>query len=458
MHNLSSEIAELYGQLVPSREEALLIFRLHEKIKNGEIDANFSTQDIQRAIDETAKLVVGGSPNRERLLKNLLNYFIERPAEQRTRYCLTEYARKFILLLDHKINNPYRKFPLRESFHRYTTFSAKEIQHINQFESWFNQGFQATTRENIFDHLEELKSDVQLSVQRLNKLLYSNEETVLKIVSEFSLIFSDLGDKADEIRDTLRLGNTLQLEIEQVVTCFYSQADQYKNILTPEDQQQFEALHYAYSSALHIQEEIRSFFDIVDNKLGQLQDKIQFAVTKLKELRDLFRYQSHFKLNLKKLLEFMLTGAEIEKNDLKLSLQIPRKIIVDERFKLTVMPDLEREYKQRNAVIELLIDSDYHRQELIKVEAELVRQQRTAILVDAYKLRLEAEGNIDFTKEFYKILTDEQDEEVAVQVGYELIQFAHNNSKFRVDILPELYNEYIAKPIITWKMNLNKLD
>jgi hypothetical protein len=303
--------------------------------------------------------------------------------------------------------------------------------------------------------LEELKVDVQKSVQRLNRLLYSNQETVLKIVGDFSVIFTDLGEKADEIRDTLRLGNSLQLEVENVVSWFYQQTDVFKRVSTPEEIEQFGAAHYAYSRSQEIQQEIQFFFDIVDSKLGQLRDRIQYASTKLNELRDLFRYQSHFKLNLKRLLEHVLTEATIEKGELIFPPQIPRKGIVEERFKLTVMPDLEREYALRNAVFEFEDDPEYHRRELIKVESELIRQQRTAILVDQYKHQLEKEGALDFTREFYKILESEQDEEVAIQVGYELILFAHEHPRFKVAIIPEVPAIYQTKPIITWTINLN---
>jgi hypothetical protein len=456
MQSLTSEIAELYQQLVPSREEGLMIFWLHEKIKCGEIDSNFSIKDIQRAIEETNQFNSTNSiiPNRERLLKNLLSYFIERPADQKNRYTLTEYARKFITLVDHKINNPFKKFPLRESFKLYANFSAQDIRHINQFESWFSQGFQATTRENIFDHLEGLKADVHASVQQLNRLLYSGETPVQQMVADFSVIFTDLGEKADEIRDTLRLGNTLQLEIELVVSAFYKQPQQSKHPSTADEIAQFEELHYAYIRASEIQQEIQSFFDIVDGKLGQLRERIQYASTKLTELQDIFRYQSHFKLNLKRLLEYVLSILNSEKGELTLPAHFPHKGLPEERFKLTVMPDLEREYVQRNAVIEIPEDEDYLRHELIRVEIELNRQQRTAILVEQYKERLKQEGALDFTREFYYILDNQQDEEVAIQVGYELIQFVHENPRFQVNIEPEISELYQTKPIITWMINL----
>lgn len=454
MNSIISQISEVYTQLIPPMEEGLLVFRLHEKIKNGEVDVNFSTQDIQRVIEETNQFNLSGIPNRERLLKNLLTYYIERPAEQKNLYTLTEYARKFVLLLEHKINNPFRKFPLRESFKRYANFSAQDIRHINQFESWFNQGFQATTRENIFDHLEELKSDVQSSIQRLNKLLYSGKETALSLVSEFSAIFSDLGEKADEIRDTLRLGNTLQLEIDLVVSFFYTQSTEFKHPSTEEETYQLNELLYSYTRSSEIKQEIHSFFELVDNKLGQLRVRIQYASTKLNELQELFRHQSHFKLNLKRFLEHTLTVVDQDKGELILPSLFPLKRFPEERFKLTAMPDLERDFIQRNTVIDNPPDMEYHQQELVKIEADLNNQQRTSVLVDHYKEKLKNGEEIDLTTEFYNLLDNESDEEVAIQVAYELIQYTDQNLGFDVDILPKILERYQEKPIIIWKINL----
>lgn len=456
MQSLSSQIAEAYVQLVPPIDEGLLIFKLHEKIKNGAIDANFSAQDIQRILEEMHRDAMGSGsiPNRERILKNLLAYFIERPAELKSRYTLTDYARKFILLVEHKIHYPFRKFPLRESFKKYADFSADEINHINQFESWFNQGFQATTRENILDHLEELKMQVQQSVQSLNKLLYSGEETAQKIVADFSEIFIDLGDKADEIRDTLRLGNTLQQQIDLVVSKFYDIITALPHPVSPEETALFNEHQYGYSRAAEIRQEILEFFEVIDSKLAQLRERIGFATTKLNELQHLFRYRSQYKVNLKRLLEYALSEASIEKGMLVLPADFPVKGIVEERFKLTVMPDLEREGYDQNLVIDIPLDTAYHQSEQKQVEHELARQERIAILVGHYLEKLKDQRKLDFTDEFYAIIDREEDEEIALQVGYELLQFAHEHVNYIIDISPKIKEHLTKRPIKTWSIEL----
>lgn len=454
--NITSQIAELYHQLIPSIEEGLLIVSLHEKIKTGEIDANFSNKDIQRTIEETAFLLPPNSnlPNKERLLKNLLTYFIERPVEQKNLYTLTEYSRKFILLIENKLNSPFRKFPLRESFKRYTNFSAHDIKEINQFESWFNQGFQATTRENVFDHLEELKNQVKEAVQQLNKLLYSSDLDPKSIVLDFSIVFSGLAEKADEIRDTLRLGNNLQYEIDMVVSHFYEKTQEYETPVSDIQKKEFKELHYAFSRASDIKEEILSFFSIVDSKLGQLRERIQYASTKLNELQDFLRYQSQFRNNLRRLFEYTMDNSIVDKNLLIFPKGYSKKYIIQEKFKLSVLPDLYKNPSQSNLVIHVPEDFEYHQSEIQLIEAELTRQQRTAVIVNNLKEFLEHNQKLDLTEEFYNILENENDEETAIQVVHEITQYAHESKKYQLIIDRSVNPQYYNKPIITWTSNI----
>lgn len=192
----------------------------------------------------------------------------------------------------------------------------------------------------------------------------------------------------------------------------------------------------------------------MDNKLGQLRVRIQYASTKLNELQELFRHQSHFKLNLKRFLEHTLTVVDQDKGELILPSLFPLKRFPEERFKLTAMPDLERDFIQRNTVIDNPPDMEYHQQELVKIEADLNNQQRTSVLVDHYKEKLKNGEEIDLTTEFYNLLDNESDEEVAIQVAYELIQYTDQNLGFDVDILPKILERYQEKPIIIWKINL----
>lgn len=456
--NLTSQIAESYHQLIPSIEEGLLIISLYDKIKTGEIDLNFSNKDIQRTIEEIALYLPANTniPNKERLLKNLLTYFIERPVEQKNLYTLTEYSRKFVLLLQHKLNSPYRQFPLRESFKRYTNFSAADIKQINQFESWFNQGFQATTRENVFDHLEELKNQVTEAISRLNKLLYAADIDPIAVVSEFSVLFSDLAEKADEIRDTLRLGNNLQYEMDLVVSYFYEKTKEYGTPVTENEKAEFTELHYAFSRASDIKEEILSFFNIIDSKLGQLRERIQYASTKLNELQDYLRYQSQYRNNLRRLFEYIMENSHVQKSELSFPEHFTKKYIVQEKFRLSIMPDLDNNPSQSNLVIQILEDKEYHRSELLLIETELTRQQRTAILVDELKNTLENNELVDLTKEFYDILEHENDEETAIQVVYEIVQYAHDSKQFQLLIDRKVNKQYYNKPIITWSTNIKK--
>lgn len=150
----------------------------------------------------------------------------------------------------------------------------------------------------------------------------------------------------------------------------------------------------------------------------------------------------------------MLDIAEQNKGRMMLPNVFLLKGLPEERFRLTSMPDLERDPTERNTVIENPEDDEYHRQELEKIETELNNQQRSAVLVEHYKKILEKGELIDFTEEFYHLLENESDEDIAIQVAYELIQFVDQDPGYRVDVMPEILKRYQNKSIIAWKINL----
>lgn len=446
-------VLQYYEPLLPSREDGMVVFLLNHKIIEGEIDEQFTYGDFKQAVRQTADLGSWTVPHSEAVLKNLLNYFIERPPDQKQRYKLTEYALKFIAMVDQKLNNPYRKFPLRESFERYTSFNAGEIQTISQFESWFQQGFNNTTKQSIIDHLEALKDDVNQSIKDLNLLLYNESEDILETISEFTEIFKGLNEKTEEIRDTLRLGNNLEREINAVVNYFYERADSFQPGSQVTGTDYLQAME-DYRKSESIQREVRNFFLVIDSKIGQLREKIIFASNKLNDLQHNFRYQSNYKLNIKRFLDFVLSEAGYSKDGPVMPAGFPVKSIPSEKFKYTIVHYLEVFFPIRKMVQQLPLDREYQHAERKKIEKEITRQQRIAALVSHYKQKLQQAKEMDFTKEFHAMLEQDGDVEVAINVSYEMVIFAHNSKEFKLIIDPGLLASSGATNIQSWQTNI----
>ncbi|QBZ98875.1 hypothetical protein [Flavobacterium sangjuense] len=453
MNQNLQNILQSYDILLPSKEDGMIIFMLDQKIKEQEIAEQFSYNDFKQTVKELAEFALGAVPHSEAILKNLLNNFIERPPDQKHTYKLTEYAMKFISLVDQKLNNPYRKFPLRESFEKYTNFQAKDIQIIDQFESWFQQGFNNTTKQNIIDHLEALKDDVNQSIRELNQLLYEENSDILQTISKFTEIFKGLTEKTEEIRDTLRLGNNLEREIDKVVTHFYDISDNVDRI-TPDIQSQYKQLLQDYNKSVSIHKEVRNFFIVIDSKIGQLREKIVFASNKLNDLQHNFRYQSNYKINIKRFMELVLSECQYHKEGPILPVEFPIKTIPSESFKYTAVPYVETFFPIKKMVQNVSVDGPYQQSEKEKIEKEISQQQRITALVSHYKELLSKEKEMDFTQQFHLILERDQDIEIALNVSYELLIFAHHSDEYRLVIDPKLLKESTKTKIYSWQTNI----
>lgn len=440
-----------YQQLLPSREEGMVIFRLLEKIKQEEINESFTYSDLKQIIQENAKLFGEVVPHAEPIIKNLLHYFIERPSDQKTTYKLTEYANKFTDLVYHKLDNPLRKFPLSESFKRYAAFQANEIVLIEEFESWFEQGFKATTRQNIIEHLEALKDDVDESISKLNKTLYEEEKNILIVVSDFTSIFEELNNKTDEIRDALRLGANLEREIQSVVSYFYDQ------IVVVSNNEDFNKKGIDnYQKALNIQIETRSFFLIIDEKIGQLRGKIIYASRKLNDLQENFRYQTRFKRNIRRFLEFTIDESVFSKDGPSFQKNYPIKQIPAESFKFTIVPYIESFFPVKFNVKQTSLNPDYELGERQRIRHEISKQEKIQALIQYYKEKLVQEGQLDFTEHFYKIANQESDLEIALNVGYDLLLFARYSPNYQLNIDRSISKHFLNQNVITWQTNIQR--
>ena len=114
-----NELFSDYDFLIPNRIEGYIIIRLWQKIKSSEIQEEFSYNDIKNIVNEVTALTNGATPQIEKILKDLLHYFIKKPPETVSKYYLSDYAERFIQLLETKIDSPYRNFPLKKNFEKY---------------------------------------------------------------------------------------------------------------------------------------------------------------------------------------------------------------------------------------------------------------------------------------------------------------------------------------------------
>jgi hypothetical protein len=444
-------LTKQYSTFVPDQVEGLVIIWLYEKIQQEEIDKNFTYSDIQEAIrGVTASLKLENQPRTESILVESLSGSYER-------YALTEYAKKFARLVEGKLNSPHKHFPLRQSFERYTHFKAEDIQTIDDFESWFRQGFDDTSRQTILDHIESLQDNVRSALNDLNQILFAeNEQSALEMAHNFTTTFHILGEKADEIRDTLTLDFSLKQEIQSVVNTFYTRLEDPYSTSGEVVYGGYANLEDAYQRSIEIQKGVNEFFKVVNEKLERIRNQIIFASSKLNELQEHFKYQSRFKVNLRKMLTLLLEEGRYAKDDFTLPDAFPLKSIPYKAFKFVEVLHYSSFTKASNTVIELVQEVEHRHREKLRMESVLANQEKITEWVEHYQRLLHQEKALDFKEHFYRIFEVEGDIDIALQVGFELFQFVTREEQFVIDVSKPLSGQIDKQEVITWNMKIRQ--
>jgi len=463
VNQLLKDIQRDYISLVPSEFDTLLIFIIDYKVKQEELPERFTQKDISEIIQEVHKTYFSqdSTPQTERTIKNLIPYFLERPPDHRYEtYTLTEYAQNYIQLLQNKLKNEYSGFPLEDSFITYFKLEAANIKDINQFKSWFKQGFDATSRRVIGEHLEALKEEVDIHIATLNKILRHETPNAMEMVHNFTDTFSILGTKASDLTNTLQLKQSTLQEITKVLDNFYQKIADAKHAETEVEVQEQEEREKNWQEAKSMEQQVLSFFGKVDLRLESIRARILFASRKLNELQENFQYQSRFKLTLRKLLELTLNESRHKsiKEGLQLPPAFPTKLIIEEKTQLPFVPNYDFNLPVPNFSLVRAIDDAYYAEKENEFLNELRQQDQIDKWVKTLKQKLDVEYYLDFSEYFYKILAAENGNiEIPLQVGFELFQFASNiQSGYAIEIEQKIANTEPTNTIYLWRMKIRK--
>jgi len=451
-----NQIFQKYIQLLPSRKEGMVVFYLNQWIQLQEIDVYFTRRDIQNAIQKVAKLDGGDStPQTPRIIHQLLHYFIEKPLGKPQRYQLTEYAKRFLALVENKLNNRLKDVPLKKSFEKYALFKSSDITDIAELNQWFEQGFTDSGREVITDHLEAYKDEVSSLTKELNAILYEEGEDAFSKITSFVDIFEKIGNRAEQIGETFELSNSLNQEIDNVLDFFRQKMNDFKNPTNDSEQEEFNKLKNDYDKALQIQREVNTFFKDINIKFEQITEKTRYAINKFDDLKDNLRYQSKFNINTRRFLKFMLQQAEYSKESPMLSSDFPKKRIVCKPFKFINITHAEFLKPPKQRVSESTKNQVYKKQAQDKMEEKFVAQRKVNKWTAQCKQILLERGKLDFTEYFYLILDEEKDIQIPLMVSHELFRFADNNADFEIVIKKEILDKFRSKDVLTWKTKIN---
>lgn len=442
-----------YDLLIPSRfEGGYLILSLYNKIKSGQLAEVFTTHDIKIILEQISKEFDEPLPQTERLIKNLLHFILRTETSSYGKYYLTDHAVRLVELMSHKINNPYKNYPLKESFDKHFNVRLKDMQSINDLELRFGSEFVAGHKRIINDHMESLEDELTAAYGNLNQILQSNEKNATVLVKRFVTIFKTFGEKAEDISNAIaakdRFMKTLRFQVDE----FYNKVAKFKHPETEQEKEELNKYREDWRKAADILKDLDNFFQTVDIKINNIRRQILHASDKLGELHENFTSRSNFRLYIKRMLALALKQASYGKDGVKFNGNLPLKTIFQEETQLFYPEHYPFDLPHENVIVEIPRDLLYETEQRKEIEREIKSQEIINAWVVEGKSRL-TKGDVDINEFMEEITSKGNDLMIALPVAMELTEYAGQEEGLNIEIKRDL-QILNTSGMYLWKMNL----
>jgi hypothetical protein len=437
----------IFGELFPSEFEFLVLYNLSVNYPSAEMQY----AEIKQAIADTSRLPfinTGRNPQIERTFKGLLRCFFERSPSRVNRFILTPHAEKLVEIAIHRINNPYLKFPLKETFEEYFSLPANVEDDIKILQSWFKFGFQNNARQVVIGHIDGLKLAVDDAIKALNQVLEADNLSVMQMLEQFSKNFQTLGDKARQITEAIRMKIEVHYRLRDVVDAFANKVSEQLGDIADNT-----SLQNSRRIAFEIRDEVYVFFERVDKQLDVINMKMAFASTKIAELQETLRTQSQYKISLKKLLVYLLENSKRDTAKwIVLPEKFPAKGLVMEKFRFRGIRYYDLGFLKRTKPLKQTADPDYEEAQRLLFEHELRKQALIQENCGRLEDELASAKQIPLDVRLFEIMKHDDGVEISIQTGYEFIRNLSPGDDINID---EKLKSDVTNSIHLWKTTIH---
>lgn len=453
MHSKESELFENYELLLPPKNDGgHLLLTLHQRIQANQLSEQFSSEDIRLILEELAG--EGVVPQTERIIRQLLHYQLRQVPEQYGKFELSDHAIRLVELMRYRIDNPYKDYPLKETFEKYFFIRSTDLKTIIDLELKFGREFTAGHKRIINDHLASLEDELAEAYQQLKEILTESESNATVMVRKFTEVFKKFGERASDITYAISSKDFFLRRLRERVERFYVETELLKQAQTDDDINKLKQYQKDWLSALAIQEDLELFFKGVDRKLDRIRRQILRASVKLRELQESFSKSSNFRSLVGKLFHLYIEQESAKRLRSTKSAPLPLKSLIYEKVQLVYPVHYDFGVTRNVTIKTIQPDLNYELSQKKEIEREILRQEIINRWVEKGKANLSVSASLDITNFMKQILEEQDDFFIAQSVAIDLLNFASEFPLLRPSIKTELY-EFVQQNVSTWRMTIH---
>ncbi|MDR2653503.1 MAG: hypothetical protein LBC68_14555 [Prevotellaceae bacterium] len=427
LFNLYNEIKSEYENLIPAKQEGLVLFHLYQKQKDGDIGNAFSENEIINSLRETRyDLKTLQKEQFNKTIKYFQKYFLWRDEKNRL-YRFKPFTKKWCKLIENILEETFNPTQLQKEF-----LYLSSTLNVKTFDEWY-----ATTFESYSQRVDTQINALYIQIDRLVvdfRQQISNEHAYdLNALKTIVDTLDDIRSKTEELNNAFNGAHDIQSKL-------------LNSKITTEDV----LLNSKRADVLSFFQEIRGNLKIISKRIDSVRPRLNEYIRNINR-RD-------FYMRFKRFFNYLLEKSIAEKGKIRFPdgipnipvrcTQQPRFIIVKEIFDGV---SLSR-FKTVKSKVPVTNDAETENRFLLEKERIDIQKRINLYLLDL-ESRLKAHQEVNFSDFFYEILKKENGNiSVCVKLAHKTMSKYHKEiNTFGVSISNETVGAPEYPMIKIWK-------
>ncbi|MFC4634647.1 hypothetical protein ACFO3O_12050 [Dokdonia ponticola] len=402
---------ETYRQLYPSKKEGIVIAHLYQRVKSGYYENDsFTAEQIHSLFEFTMNEEEKRVSDVKGRINKLQKYFLKYDEETQL-YSFQEYGIKFCRIAEETLIGSLKPTEIKIICSQLKQKLRESIGDETKIEEWFIIHFKSF-HPNLKQQIDFLDRQIDEAVEKLRNDTLAEKKSPLKLLQTVSDDLVDIQNKNDELRSAFSETYSISTLLFEIKT---------------EQEILLERIRYTTRFFNNVQSRLRN----TNRRLDRIQPKIKQLFFTLN--------QPEYSAKIDRFIRFLLKYSTLEKKGNDKEIIFPKEvnsITSNHKRPKYLLIDRDRDLFPTQAKPR----KKYHRDQKIEAQNKAVLEnafddaQTIDDWVQLFFAQLQQKKELNISKGFFLVLEDTNDVTIATKVTFKVIEDAHNNEKYKVDI------------------------
>lgn len=436
--DLYSEALPRYYQLIPNKEDGLIILALYQKYEKQEFTEEQIIQVINKVMSDLGSLGQREEHNRNNnIILRLQEFFLWRDRKGKV-YGFKNYGEEFCLKVFKRLSESYHPAKIERLFkHLLDTLKTSLEKNPPELLIWIDDHFNQRSNELALQ-IEILDQQVSESVDAFRSQIKEPQANILQVIDSISAGLDEIKKHAHE----LITGFQITYDIDDIL----------QELL--KDHTSFDLLD-SISHVLQYNENVRNHLDQVSVRIDRIKPRIREFIFEFNQ-RELDRKTDKF-------LHYLLDNTSyIRPENQPKMLAFPEEIApvlvrIPEsvpRFCFLTEKDFSRKAPLPPTV--RTIDEEQTKRMMAKNQEKLEIKKKVIHWANKALFDIEQDGKLEFSPFFFRMLAYEKDNlNIAVKTAQRLVKQC-NSRRYKITVNQHEYHDPHYLNLSLWNMTILK--